>query len=83
MGWALRAILIIVIAWYVIRIIDRVIVPALFGTPKKETPPPKGKRGKEFRKSTKQGDVTITDFGRRSKDVNPGDDDFVDYEEVE
>jgi len=82
MGWALRVILILVIAWYVIRIIDRVIVPAIFGKPKKDKTPP-GRKGKEFRKSTRQGDITITDFKKRSKDINPGEDDYVDYEEVE
>ena len=82
MGWALRVILILVIAWYVIRIIDRVIVPALFGAPKKDKTPP-GPKSKQFRKSTRQGDVTITDYKKRSKDVNPGEDDYVDYEEVE
>ena len=83
MGYALRIILIIVIAWYVIRIIDRVIAPALFGTSGKEKSPPKGERDKEFRKSTRQGDVTITDYGKHSKDMNKGEDDYVDFEEVE
>ncbi|MFC2098961.1 hypothetical protein ACFLTA_07715 [Bacteroidota bacterium] len=83
MGYALRIILIIVIAWYVIRIIDRVIAPALFGTSRKEKTPPRGKSDKEFRKSTSQGDVTITDYRKRSKDMNNGEDDYVDFEEVE
>ncbi|MFC2116202.1 hypothetical protein ACFLTU_06985 [Bacteroidota bacterium] len=79
---AFRIILIIVLAWYVIRFINRVISPAIFG-PAKKNKAPKGKKEKEFRKSTSQGDVTITDFTKRSKNVSPGEDDFVDYEEVD
>jgi hypothetical protein len=77
----LRIILIIVIAWYLIRFIDRYIVPALFGNPgkKKSSPEPDGKK---FKKSTRQGDVTITDFGNRGRKNDPPDDDYVDYEEV-
>ena len=82
MGTALRLILILVIVWYVVRIIDRYIVPALFGKPEKDKAPP-GPKGKKFKKSTRQGDVTITDYGKRSKDVSPGEDDYVDYEEVD
>jgi hypothetical protein len=82
MGTAIRIILIIVIAWYVIRIIDRYILPGLFGRQSRKTPPP-GSREKKFRKSTRQGDVTITDFGKRSKNVNTDDNDYVDYEEVD
>ena len=82
MSAALRIILIIVLAWYLVRFINRYITPVLFGPPKKGKVPP-GPKGKEFTKSTRQGDVTITDYGKQSKDVNPGDDDFVDYEEVE
>jgi hypothetical protein len=82
MGAALRIILIIVVAWYIIRVIDRIIAPALFGNKEKKKPPA-GSKGKEFRKSTRQGDVTITDYGKKDKDVKPPDDDFVDYEEVD
>ena len=83
MGTALRIILIIVIVWYVVRVIERVIGPALFGSSRKDKSPPPGSRGKEFRKSTRQGDVTITDYSKRSKDVNTGEDDYVDFEEVD
>jgi hypothetical protein len=83
MGAALRIILIIVIVWYVVRVIERVIGPALFGTSTKEKSPPPGPRGSEFRKSTRQGDVTITNHGKDSKDEKPEKDDYVDYEEVE
>ncbi|MCK4747472.1 MAG: hypothetical protein KAT15_10565 [Bacteroidales bacterium] len=81
MGAAFRIILIIVLAWYLIRFIDRYIVPALFGSPEKDKAPP-GTKERKFRKSTRQGDVTITDYGKRSEDENAGDDDYVDYEEV-
>jgi hypothetical protein len=82
MSSVIRIILILILVWYLVRIIDRHIIPALFGSSRKEkTAPGPGK--KEFRKSTKQGDVTITDYGKRSKDVKPGDEDYVDYEEVE
>jgi hypothetical protein len=82
MGSAIRIILIIIVAWYLIRIINRYIIPVLFGSSSKEkTEPGPGK--KEFRKSTRQGDVTITDYGKDSEDVKPGDEDYVDYEEVE
>ena len=77
MGIAFRFFLIIVIVWYVVRYL----IPALFGSPKKEEKPSSG--GKEFRKSTKQGDVTITDFGKASKEKNSKEDDFVDFEELE
>lgn len=82
MGAALRIILILVIAWYIVRFINRYITPVLFGSPKKDKVTP-GTKEKKFRKSTRQGDVTITDYGKRSKEVNPGDDDYIDYEEVE
>ena len=83
MGAALRIILIIVLIWYVVRVIERVIGPALFGTSNKKKSPPPGPGGKEFRKSTRQGDVTITDYGKRSQDVNSERDDYVDFEEVD
>ena len=82
MGMALRVILIIVVIWYVVRIIERVIGPLLFGPSTKKKSPPPGFQEKEFRKSTRQGEVTITDYGKRSKDVNSAEDDYVDYEEV-
>jgi hypothetical protein len=78
----IRIILIILVVWYLIRIIDRYVVPALFGNPGKDKAPPRDKE-KEFKKSTRHGDVTITDYGKRKKDINPGEDDYVDYEEVE
>ena len=83
MGAALRIILIIVIVWYVVRVIERVIGPALFGSSTKEKSPPPGPQEKEFRKSTRRGDVTITDYGKDSKDENPEKDDYVDFEEVD
>ena len=82
MGAAIRIILILVIAWYVIRVIDNIIAPAMFGNAKKKKAP-QGRNEKEFRKSTRQGDVTITDYSKQKKDVRPGDEDFVDYEEVD
>jgi hypothetical protein len=81
MASALRVILIILLAWYVIRFINRYIVPALFGNPGKDKTPP-GPKDKEFRKSTRQGDVTIIDYGNRNRKTDPPDDDYVDYEEV-
>lgn len=82
MSSAIRIILILIVAWYLVRIINRYIVPALFGSSRKEKTAP-GQEKKEFRKSTRQGDVTITDYGKHSKDVKPGDEDYIDYEEVE
>lgn len=82
MGTAFRFILLLIIAWYIYRVLDRVIGPLLFGKQGKKKPPA-GKSGNEFRKSTKQGSVTITDFNKRSKGVSPREDDFVDFEEVE
>ena len=82
MSTALRIILILIVAWYLIRLIDRYIIPALFGRSDKNKKPPEAK-GKEYRKSTRQGDVTITDYGRPSKDVKTDPEDYVDYEEVD
>lgn len=82
MGTVLRFILILVIAWYIYRVLDRVVGPLLFGKPEKKKTQT-GKKGKEFRKSTTQGDVTITDYSKSSKSVKPREDDFVDFEEVE
>lgn len=79
MGTALRFLLIAIVVWYIIRYL----VPALFGAPRKEDPPVKSKDEKQFRKSTRQGDVTITDFGKKSKNVRPDKEDYIDYEEVE
>jgi hypothetical protein len=70
MATALRIILIIIIAWYLIRFINRYIVPALFGDPGQKKPT-RGTDEKQFRKSTSQGDVTITDYGRPAKKENP------------
>ena len=82
MGVALRFILILVIAWYIYRVLDRVLGPILFGkSEKKKTQP--GKKGREFKKSTPQGDVTITNYNKNAKNVKPREDDFVDFEEVE
>ena len=78
----LRILLIIVLAWYLIRFIDRYVVPALFGNRKKDKATD-GKEKKEFKKSTRQGDVTITDYGRPAKDEKDREDDYIDYEEVE
>ena len=82
MSSAIRIILILIVVWYLIRIITRYIIPLLFGSSRKDSDPADPNE-KKFRKSSSEGDVTITDFGKRSKDVNPGDDDYVDYEEVE
>ena len=48
---------------------------------KKKTRSAKG--GKEFHKKTRQGEVTITDFGGKKKGVKSRDDDYIDFEEVE
>jgi hypothetical protein len=79
----IRIIFIIVLVFYLVRFLDRHVVPFFFGKPekKKKSSPPKG--GKEFHKKTNQGEVTITDFGSKKKEVKPRDDDFVDFEEVE
>ena len=82
MGAAFRIILIILVVWYLFRIINRYIVPALFGSPKKDKAP-EGPDAREFRKSTRQGDVTITDYGQSQKDANSDKDDYVEFEEVE
>ena len=82
MGVALRFILILVIAWYIYRVLDRVLGPILFGKQEKKKTQ-QGKKGKEFRKSTTQGDVTITDYNKTSRNAKPPEDDFVDFEEVE
>jgi hypothetical protein len=82
MGPALRILLIIFLAWYVYRLLDRVVGPLLFGGPKQKNAAG-GKKEKNFRKSTKQGDVTITDYGKTRKDIKTGEDDYIDYEEVE
>ncbi len=82
MNTALRIILILVVAWYIIRLINRYIVPVLFGRSDKNKKQP-GTRGKEYRKSTRQGEVTITDYGRPSRDEKADPEDYVDYEEVD
>ena len=78
----IRILLIIVLVYYLIRFLDKYIVPAIFGSPKKDKAAP-GKREREFRKSTSRGDVTITDFKKRDKRINSKEDDYVDFEEVD
>jgi hypothetical protein len=78
----IRILLIIVLVYYLIRFLDKYIVPAILGTPKKKKAPP-GKKGKEFRRSTNQGDVTIKDFTKRDKGINSKEGDYVDFEEVD
>lgn len=79
----LRIIFILLLVYYLVRFLDRHVVPFFFGKPeeKKKSSPPK--KEKEIHKKTSQGEVTITDFGKRKKEVKPRDDDFVDFEEVE
>ena len=79
----IRILLIIVLAYYLVRFIDRYVVPYLFGKPEQKSTKKPGSRDKEFRKKTTEGEVTITDFGGKNKDINPSDDDYIDYEEVE
>jgi hypothetical protein len=78
----IRILLIIVLVYYLIRFLDKYIVPAIFGSPKKDKTPP-GKKEKQFRKSTRQGEVTITDFKQRDKGINSKEGDYVDYEEID
>lgn len=78
----IRILLIIVLVYYLIRFLDKHIVPAIFGTPKKKKATP-GNKGKEFRKSTRQGDVTIKDLTKRDKGINSKEGDYVDFEEVD
>jgi hypothetical protein len=78
----IRILLIIILVYYLIRFLDKYVVPALFGQPEKDKARA-GKKEKEFRKSTRQGDVTITDFRRRDKGINPEKGDYVDYEEID
>jgi hypothetical protein len=78
----IRILLIIILVYYLIRFLDKYIVPSIFGPPKKEKTPP-GKREAQFRKSTGQGEVTITDFKKRDKGINSKEGDYVDYEEVD
>jgi len=78
-----RVLLIIILAYFVIRFLDRQVVPYLFGKPEEKPKPGSNKSpGQEFRKKTRQGEVTITDFGKKKNDTDPPEDDFVDYEEV-
>ena len=78
MGTALRFLLIAIVIWYVVRYL----IPALFGLDRKKETSRSQKESGQYRKSTRQGNVTITDYVKRKKDVKPGDDDYVDYEEV-
>ena len=58
-------------------------MPYLFGKPEDKSKPGPRSPGKEFRKKTSQGEVAITDYGEKKKNVKPGDEDYVDYEEIE
>ena len=78
----IRIILIIILAYFLIRFLDRHVVPYLFGTPEEKSKPGPKNPGKEFRKKTSQGEVTIKDYGKKKKDTDPPDDDYVDFEEV-
>jgi hypothetical protein len=78
----LRIIVIIVLVYYLIRFIDKYIVPAIFGTSKKDKAT-QGRKEKEFRKSTGQGDVTITDFKKRDNGMKTDKGEYVDYEEID
>jgi hypothetical protein len=78
----IRILLIIILVYYLIRFLDKYIVPALFGTPKKDKTPP-GRKGKEFRKSTRQGEVTIKDLTKRDKGINTKEGDYIDFEEMD
>ena len=78
----LRILFIIILVYYLVRFLDKYILPAIFGPPKKKKAPPR-KKGKEFRKTTSRGDVTITDFKKRDKGINSEEGDYVDYEEVD
>ena len=78
MGTALRFLLIAIVIWYVVRYL----IPALFGLDRKKEPAQKQKESKQYQKSTRQGNVTITDYGKRKKDIKRDDDDYVDFEEV-
>jgi hypothetical protein len=77
----IRIILIIILAYFLIRFLDRHVVPYLFGKPEEKSKPGPETPGKEFRKKTSQGEVTIKDYGKK-KDVKPPEDDYVDYEEI-
>jgi hypothetical protein len=81
MGTALRIILIIIVAWYIYRVLDRVIGPLLFGSSKQEKTAA-GQKEKNFKKTTSQGDVTITDFGKSKKNIKSNDD-YIYFEEVD
>jgi hypothetical protein len=78
----IRIILIIILVYYLIRFLDKYIVPALFGPAKKDKTQP-GKKEKEFKRSTRQGDVTITDYKKRDKGINTKEGDYVDFEEMD
>jgi hypothetical protein len=78
----IRILLIIILVYYLVRFLDKYVVPAIFGAPKKDKTAA-GKKEKEFRKSTGQGEVTITDFKKREKGINSKEGDYVDFEEVD
>lgn len=79
----IRIIFIILLVYYLVRFLDRHVVPFFFGKPEQKKKTSTGKGAKEFHKKTTQGEVTITDFGAKKKGVKPSDDDFVDFEEVD
>ena len=78
----IRILLIIVLVYYLIRFLDKYIVPAIFGSPKKDKAA-SVKKGKEFWKSTRQGEVTIKDLTKRDKGINSKEGDYVDFEEID
>lgn len=79
----IRIIFIIFLVYYLVRFLDRYVVPFFFGKPQEKKKSSTSRGGKEFHKKTSQGEVTITDFGKRKKEVKSRDDDFVDFEEVD
>ena len=79
----IRIIFIIILAYYLIRFIDKHVVPYLFGKPEQKSTKKSNNGDKKFRKRTSQGEVTITDFGGKKKDVSASDEDYVEYEELE
>ena len=79
----LRIIVIIILVFYLVRFLDRHVVPFFLGKPEEKSKKSTGKRGQEFQRKTRRGDVTITDFGGKKKDIKSREDDYVDFEEVE
>ena len=79
----IRIIFFLVLVYYLIRFLDRHVVPFFLGKPEEKKKTRSAGRGKEFNKKTSQGEVTITDFGGKKKSVKSRDDDYVDFEEVD